>query len=233
MRSSSLLDYTAMFTGIVQAIGRVADVSPGQDGLRLGVDLQGWTPPTGPPKLGDSVCVNGVCLTVVQTTGSNLTFDVVPETVSKTTLGQLRSGALVNLEAALTLQTPVGGHFLQGHADGVGQIARIEDSSEQRLVTIQPAALRFTSATSPQVGVNTCNDLMSAIIPRGSVAVDGVSLTAASVDDAAFRVALIPTTLKHTTLGDAREGDHVNIETDMISRTVVHWLQRQRPPQLG
>ncbi len=197
-----------MFTGIIQAVGRVASVASSEAGLRLSIDPGDWDYH---PSRGDSIAINGVCLTFsVADGGADWSFDVVGETVKRSTLAKLRPGDAVNLEPALTAATPLGGHFVQGHVDGIGRVAAVRADSQQ---------WRLTVAAEKSV--------MRCVIPKGSVAIDGVSLTVAAVDAAAeqFEVALIPTTLGDTTLGQLQAGDSVNLETDMIARTIVHWLE--------
>lgn len=158
--------------------------------------------------------MSGVCLTLLGTPSEFrvgiLAFDVVEETLAKTTLGGLAPGDRVNLEHAVRADTLMGGHFVQGHVEGVGVVERVWDAGGDLRVTIRPG-----------------RDLMDAIVPKGSVCVDGVSLTVARVEGEAFDVALIPTTLAQTTLSGLRAGTRVNIETDMIARTVVNFLRRR------
>lgn len=204
-----------MFTGLVQALGSVAAVEPSAAGARLMIDPRGWAHR---PSVGESIAVNGCCLTLAEPTeraAGMLRFDVVRETLSRTTLGKLEPGSPVNLERSLAVGDLLGGHSVQGHIEGVGTIESIQQEPECR-VRIRPPA-----------------ELMECIVPKGSVAVDGVSLTIAAVQvppeqrpGGTFEVALIPTTLALTTLGTAREGDAVNLETDVLARTVVHWLRR-------
>lgn len=218
-----------MFTGIVQARGRVVSVTANPFGRRLVVDVQGWNPPHGPAARGDSICVSGVCLTVVETASATLGFDVVAETLARTTAGQWQPGTMVNLEPALTPSTPLGGHFMQGHVDGIGQVAEVYRGADECRMTVTPLnCAESPSSGGPGQGREAFPDLMELIVPKGSIAIDGVSLTVASVGRSDFQVALIPVTLEVTTLGAARPGDRVNLETDIISRTVVHWLRRQR-----
>jgi riboflavin synthase len=138
-----------------------------------------------------------------------LSFDVIAETLAKTNLGELKQGDAVNLEPPVTPNQPLGGHFMQGHVDGVGQVTDVQAGKDDYRVTITPPA-----------------DLMAYIIPKGSIAIDGISLTIAEVHDDRFEVALIPTTLDLTTLGDTVVGRRVNLEADIISKTVVHQLER-------
>lgn len=169
------------------------------------VDLRPWAHI---PALGDSISVNGCCLTVASA-GPEVAFDVIPETLAKTTLGSLAAGETVNLEHAVTASTLMGGHFVQGHVDGVGKVLSVQTKGEWR-VRIQPPA-----------------DLMPFMAPKGSVCVEGVSLTLAAVDPASgwFEVALIPTTLELTTLGSLKAGSAVNLEADMLAKTVVNYLR--------
>lgn len=199
-----------MFTGIVQAQGRVASLEPTPTGARLRIDPQGWTPSHSRPlRLGDSLCVSGVCLTVADIQADTLAFDVIPETLSRTTLGELVPDSRVNLEPAVTPDQPLGGHFMQGHVDGVGVVTQVHRSEQEYRLRIEPPA-----------------ELMDYLSPKGSIAVDGVSLTIAALDDQAFEVALIPATLELTTLSQRQAGDRVNLEADIISKTVVHYLRR-------
>lgn len=198
-----------MFTGIVQTRGRVASIQPNTFGQRLVIDRSAWDPSIHKPSPGDSVCVSGVCLTVVTCDARAVSFDVIAETLAKSKLGSMRVGDEVNLEGSLTLSTPLGGHFMQGHVDGVGTVAHVRDSSDEWRITVTPPA-----------------GLMDYIVSKGSIAIDGVSLTVASVTDATFDVALIPTTLAVTTLGKLRASDVVNLEADVLAKTVVNYLKR-------
>jgi riboflavin synthase len=199
-----------MFTGIIQTKGKVASVTPTQAGMRVIIDHGCWDIAR-QSKHGDSICVNGVCLTVVENNDKTISFDVIGETLSKTTLGTLAIDSPVNLEASLTASTPMGGHFVQGHVDGVGTYTQVQLEGEDCRFRIKPPA-----------------DLVEYIVPKGSVALDGTSMTIAAVGDNWFEVALIPTTIDMTTLGQAAVGAQVNIETDIISKTVVHWLSQQQ-----
>jgi len=199
-----------MFTGIVQAKGSIASLTPIPAGVRLTVNRLGWKPAGGLAiNHGDSICVSGVCLTVTQFNDQTLCFDVIPETLEKTKLGRLKTGDYVNLEPSLTASTPMGGHFVQGHVDGLGVVTGINQESGQWRVTVTPPA-----------------ELMEYIIPKGSITLDGVSLTIASVNGGSFDVALIPTTLEMTTLAQLKQGDVLNVESDILSRTIVHHLRR-------
>ena len=203
-----------MFTGIVQAVGRVREVKRTMHGERLVIERLGWAPGTMLLSHGESICVNGVCLTVVSVDEETMCFDVVPETLAKTNLGRLRTNSYVNLEPAATMATPMSGHFLQGHVDGIGIVTHVMTSDDEYRLTIRPTA-----------------SLSDYIVEKGSVAVDGVSLTIASVNEGAergmtFDVALIPTTLHATTLRGHKVGDHVNLEGDILCKTVVTYLRR-------
>ncbi|MCE9589104.1 MAG: riboflavin synthase [Planctomycetes bacterium] len=198
-----------MFTGIVQATGKIASLDKTPAGVRLVVDRSAWRPRS-EPAIGDSICVSGVCLTLVKHGPGTLQFDVIAETLAKTSLGRRSAGDAVNLEPSLTADTPIGGHFMQGHVDATGVVTCIQTGSDYR-ITIRPPA-----------------DLMDYIVPKGSIAIDGVSLTLAAVHDDTFEVALIPTTLDMTTLGALKTGDEVNLETDIISKTVVNYLRRRQ-----
>ena len=201
-----------MFTGIIRARGRLQSVDPSPAGKRLRVDSAGWDHRPGP---GDSICVSGCCLTLAEPVGADgvLAFDAIPETLAKTTLGGLVAGDEVNLEASMTASTPMDGHVVQGHIEGVGEVTGLTTEGEWRIRITPPA------------------DLMPCMVPKGSVTVDGVSLTIAAVDAGTpggggwFEVALIPTTLELTTLGGLKVGSRVNLETDVLARTVVHVMR--------
>lgn len=204
-----------MFTGIVQRLGTVREMTRVPFGARLLVEAAGWAAPLAP---GDSVAVAGCCLTLVDEpetaeaiAAGSLPFDVIRQTLSATTLGALTPGAHVNLEPSVTPTTMLGGHVVQGHVDDVAVVRRVDRSDAEWRVAIEPPAA-----------------LLDTIIERGSVAVDGVSLTVASLDGPRFEVALIPTTLTRTTLGELAEGSRVNLETDYVAKTVVAWLKRSR-----
>lgn len=197
-----------MFTGIVQHLGVVRSVEGVPFGVRLTVDLAGWSHAPDP---GESIAVNGCCLTVAEVGDAWVRFDVIQQTLTQTTLGGLGAGDRINLEHAVTPSTLLGGHIVQGHVDGVAIARRVEDSDREWRVGFEPPAA-----------------LMAYIVDRGSVAVDGVSLTVAAVHATTFEVALIPTTLELTTLGGLAPGVPVNLETDYIAKTVVSWLERSR-----
>jgi riboflavin synthase len=197
-----------MFTGIVEALGRVGAVETGAGGgRRLGVavpDEPGWR--LAP---GESVAVSGVCLTVVDAAPGRLAFDLAEETLRVTTLGGLGVGDPVNLERPLRLDGRLGGHLVLGHVDGVGRVTAVRPEGDGARVDVEvPGRLR------------------PLLIPKGSVAVDGVSLTVAALGEEAFAVALIPHTLAVTTLGQRRPGDRVNLEMDVIGKYVRGFVEQ-------
>lgn len=201
-----------MFTGLVQAIGTVRSVDPHPaGGARITVDPGAWAHR---PVLGESISVSGCCLTVAADPagGTRLAFDAVPETLAKTTLGSFRPGMRVNLERSLRADDLMGGHTVQGHVEGIGEVVSLQSTGDYRVRVRPPAAL------------------MPCIVPKGSVAVDGVSLTVAVADarKGTFEVALIPTTLELTTLAALRTGGYVNIETDIQARTLLHVLRNYK-----
>ncbi len=190
-----------MFTGIVEHLGRVTSI----EGPRLTVSAGPVAADANP---GDSISVNGVCLTVVARDGEDLAFDLAEETRSVTTLGRLAPGDPVNLERPVTLATRLGGHVVQGHVDGVGTVREVAPAGGGR-----------------EVAIGLPNGLGRYLVAKGSVTVDGVSLTVAALDDDCFRVALIPHTLAVTTLGSLREGDAVNLEVDVLAKYVERLMQ--------
>jgi riboflavin synthase alpha subunit len=197
-----------MFTGIVQATGIVRSIQRGPRAIHLALCAPDLARPI--PD-GASTCVSGVCLTVTRSDSASVEFDTVPETLTRTTLGLLSVGDRVNLERSLQAGDGLDGHIVQGHIDGTGRVRRVQTGEQGHVVTISGD-----------------ESFMPFIIPQGSVAIDGVSLTIAQVDGNQFRVALIPATLAATTLVSLRAGDHVNIETDILVRTIVTTMQRRR-----
>ena len=188
-----------MFTGIVAAVGEVVKCEPADDDRRLWVR----SALLGDCVMGASVAVDGVCLTVVERDGDICRFDVSAETVRRSTLTTLAAGDRVNLERPLRAGDELGGHLVQGHVDGVGEVVSVAADGEGRMLRVSapPALARY-------------------LVEKGSVTVDGVSLTITSVDDGAFGIALIPHTLAVTTLGEARAGTRVNLEIDVFARYV-------------
>ena len=189
-----------MFTGIIEETGRVKALHRGAKSFTLEVEASLVTEGT---QVGDSIATNGVCLTVTTLTGHGFTADVMPETVSRTALGELKPGSPVNLERALSLQSRLGGHIVSGHVDGVGRISdrRQDDTALWLTVECDSRLLRY-------------------IVEKGSITVQGVSLTVARVDSRSFAVSLIPHTQHATTLHQAHVGDAVNLENDIIAKYV-------------
>jgi riboflavin synthase len=189
-----------VFTGLIREVGTVAAFDAG----RLVVDA----PETAPSAaVGDSVAIGGVCLTVTALDGSRLSFEAVPETLARTVLGSLDAGSRVNLEPALRAGDALGGHYVQGHVDGVGTVRSVEPEGGGKRIWIDAAA-----------------DLLRYVAEKGSIAVDGTSLTVAGLDDSGFAVALIPHTLTVTTLGALEAGSRVNLEVDMLAKYVERLL---------
>jgi riboflavin synthase len=199
-----------VFTGLVQDLGKVAEVHETADGVRLAVE----SPLAAELKEGDSVAVNGVCLTAVGLcAGERFGADVMHETLRRSSLGAVGTGSTVNLELPLRAADRLGGHVVQGHVDGVGAIAGTRDDGFARVVTVE---------ADP--------DLLRYVVEKGSIAVDGISLTVARVDDTSFDVSLIPETLERTTLGRAEEGAVVNLEVDVLAKYVEKLLSLHPPP---
>jgi riboflavin synthase len=194
-----------MFTGIVREVGTV-DAFVGSRLVVAGPETAAGV------AVGDSVSVAGVCLTVVESTEGRLSFDVVPETLARTALGRLVPGDSVNLEPALRVGDPLGGHVVQGHVDAVGRVRSVEPEGASRRVWFD----------APESVVRYC-------LEKGSIAVDGVSLTVAALDDDGFEVSLIPHTLEVTTLGRLEPGDDVNLETDVLAKVVERLLAARLP----
>lgn len=190
-----------MFTGIIETIGQVRSAQPRPGGMRISVDLG---PLNEGLRAGESIAVSGVCLTVCDPVTAPAQFDVSRETLDRSSLGSLRAGLRVNLERALRADGRFGGHFVQGHIDGTGRIAAIRKQSDFAEFRIEAPA-----------------HLLAEMVEKGSVALDGISLTVASLDQTGFTVALIPTTLRETTWQHARVGDTVNIETDIVIKTIL------------
>lgn len=197
-----------MFTGLVEALGTVAKIVPEDSALRLLIDVPlGWSDEPG-GEVGASVAVNGCCLTLVEAAEDRWSFQAGEETLDKTSLGRLKQGEAVNLERPLRADGRLGGHFVQGHVDGLGRVASLSFDGEWTNMSIRVPG-----------------DLTRLIVPKGSVAVDGVSLTVVELEDDSFSVALIPHTLEVTTLGRRRVGDEVNIETDILGKYVEKLLR--------
>jgi len=201
-----------MFTGLIEGLCVVRSASrTGAGAMRLSVDLDSLSDNC---SVGDSIAVNGVCLTIAKITGSVAVFDVSGETIAKSTIGSLRTGSQVNIERALKADGRFGGHFVLGHVDGIATIKKIEKKGE--FVDITFAVEK---------------NLLDNMVVKGSAAVDGISLTVAELNKDSFTVALIPETIKRTTLGTAKPGDKVNIETDLIVKTIRKHLEQILPKQ--
>ncbi len=197
-----------MFTGIVEELGTVEALEDQGDAVRLSVRGPLVTEDAA---LGDSICVNGVCLTVAARDGELFTADVMRETLDKSSLGSLQPGGRVNLERAVTPTTRLGGHVVQGHVDGTGTVRSRTPSEHWEVVEVA-----FTPGT----------DLDRYLVPKGSITVDGVSLTVVDVTPDSFTVSLIPETLARTTLGRRQPGETVNLEVDVIAKYVEKLVTR-------
>lgn len=202
-----------MFTGLVQALGVVRSlqpITPSSPTVEITIDPLNWSHR---PEVGDSICIDGCCLTVAHMAPHAWAFHAVPETLSKTTLGSFLPGRRVNLEPAVTAATLMGGHFVQGHVDGVGRVDSVQTGADWRVrVTPPPALMKFMA-------------------PKGSLTLNGVSLTIAALHPGAadgvggwVEVALIPVTLSKTNLGELAPGSNVNIEADVLAKQIVHYL---------
>jgi riboflavin synthase alpha subunit len=194
-----------MFSGIIDAIGTIKSVDNRPDRTVLSISADGyWADLT----TGASVAIDGVCLTLTHANESTAQFDVIAETLRLTTLGDLRAGQRVNLQKSLRVGDRVDGHFVQGHVDGTAEVESVESTSRESKWWFAPH-----------------HGLMHFIVPKGSITIDGISLTIVDVKADRFSVALIPTTLERTTLGTKQRGARVNIETDILARTIVHHLR--------
>jgi riboflavin synthase len=191
-----------MFTGIVEKSAVVTRVEDRPGYRRIALDC-GWDD----VKHGESVAVNGCCLTIAGIEGGKIHFDAIPETLSKTNLGLIKPGSLAHVERAMRVGDRIDGHFVQGHVDATAQLVAIHREGEFRIEVKPPL------------------ELMKFMIPRGSVSVDGVSLTIARLHKETFEVALIPTTLQITQLGNHEVGWPYNIEADTLAKTIVNWLE--------
>ena len=198
-----------MFTGIIETIGIVEGVEPGDDLTRLVVEAESIAEGLEP---GDSVAVNGGCLTVTSIRDGRLSFEAVRETMERTSLGDLKVGARVNLERAVRAGDRLDGHIVQGHVDGVGTVRQVvREGNDVRLQ------------------IDCDPELADCVVEKGSIAVDGVSLTVAALSPSGFEVALIPHTLGVTTLRDCQPHDRVNLEADVLGKYVKRYLERMLP----
>lgn len=193
-----------MFTGIIEDVGTVADMTAAGTGARARIQTRFAKELV----LGESVAVDGCCLTVTQLDDRSFSADLSAETLARTALGPARAGTRVNLERSLPAGGRMGGHIVAGHVDGVGEVLSVESDGEMRIVSFRaPAAC------------------LPFLAEKGSIAVDGVSLTVNAVTTDGFRVTLVPFTLSHTTFGDLRAGDPVNLETDVVAKYVLRGLE--------
>ncbi len=198
-----------MFTGIIEEIGHVQRINQQSRSAQIQIKA---SKVLGDVAVGDSIAVNGVCLTVVSFDNQHFTADVMPETINKTTLQELKPGSPVNLERALQVGGRLGGHIVQGHVDAVGTIVQKQ---------VLEIAIIYRIKTTPE--------LLQFVVPKGSVAIDGISLTVVDVFQDSFTVSLIPHTAHETTLGGKDPGDRVNLESDIIGRYVQHLMGRTSP----
>ena len=205
---ASLLNYSRMFTGLVEGQGIVRRIATLPAGLRFSIAPRDDCFPTSEVGIGDSISNSGCCLTVVQNQDGLLDFEAGEETLSKTNLGVLKVGDLVNLERSLCVGARLGGHFVQGHVDGTATVDQIIRSDEW-----------------VDMWFKATPELLRLMVPKGSVTIDGVSLTLVNIEPTRFSVALIPHTLQVTTLGGRRAGDAVNIENDILGKYVAQLLQ--------
>ena len=193
-----------MFTGIIEEVGTIQRIGGGV--LAIGAQRV-----LGDVHLGDSISVNGICLTVTSFDARHFTADVMPETIRRTSLAELRIGSPVNLERALTLSSRLGGHIVSGHIDGTGEVVACKEEGNAILLTV---------AASPAI--------VRGIVEKGSVALDGISLTVAAVTDTSFTVSLIPHTLEATNLHTKKKGSPINIETDILGKYVEKFLMHPK-----
>ncbi len=194
-----------MFTGIIEGKGRLVRIERRGEGKRLTIELPSYLTEM---QLGDSISINGACLTVVEKSDRMVQFDLSEETIKRSTLGKLREGDKVNLERALRLSDRLGGHFVTGHIDGIGVIT--EKRRERDYVTLR---------------VRVPENVLKYVVPKGSIAMDGISLTVNEVGDRDILLTLIPYTLEKTTLMDKREGEAVNLEADLLGKYVERLIQ--------
>jgi len=200
-----------VFTGIVERTGRITGIDVAQDVARLWIDAGEIAREA---RLGDSVAINGACLTVAELDGDRARFDAVRETLEKTALGSLRPGDRVHLERAMRADGRFDGHIVQGHVDGMGTVRRVERVG---------ADVRFFVACEAEFA--------ELLVDKGSVAIDGVSLTVVEVEPRGFHVVLIPHTLERTTLGERAEGSALNLEADVLGKYVKRYIDRVLPRQ--
>ncbi|NNF07286.1 MAG: riboflavin synthase [Candidatus Eisenbacteria bacterium] len=194
-----------MFSGIIEALGKVIAARPHEGGLKLVLEVPDSVLPL---DLGASLAVNGTCLTVVKTEAQQLEFDAVGATLERTALANLKPGMHVNLERCIAIGQRLDGHYVTGHVDGLGKVTAIQESDGAKLITV----------SAPEA-------LAKQITPRGSVAIDGISLTVAAVDGTTFTVSIVPYTLEHTNMGTYEVGTTVHLETDILAKYVQRYLE--------
>jgi riboflavin synthase len=193
-----------VFTGIVREVGKAASIAGHEGGVRLEIEAPATAAATA---VGDSVSIDGCCLTAVLVTDGRIAFDAVPETLARTSLGGLAPGSRVNVEPALRAGEPLGGHYVQGHVDGVGVVRSVDAEGQGR-----------------RVWFDAGGDILRYAVEKGSIAVQGTSLSVAGLDEEGFAVALIPHTLEETTLGELEPGRLVNLEVDVLAKYVERLL---------
>lgn len=195
-----------MFTGIIEEIGTIGNMQGSEDAIQITIHAAKIIHDI---NLGDSISVNGVCLTVTEFTARSFTVDVMPETVKATSLNSLKAGSSVNLERAMAANGRFGGHFVTGHVDGIGTIIR-----------------KKPSANAVYYDIKVSEDITSSLVMKGSIAIDGISLTIFGLEDGKVTVSIIPHTLSETVLGGKQAGDIVNIECDMIGKYIKKFVQQ-------
>lgn len=201
-----------MFTGLVEEIGKIIKITKGRNSYQFSIQAEKVLSDI---KLGDSVATNGACLTVVERTNSSFTVDIMAETVKRTNFGKMKLGDTVNLERAMLLSDRLGGHLVSGHIDGIGKISNIKKEDIANIISVK----------APK-------DLLYQMLNKGSITIDGISLTILSVSEKYFQVSIIPHTAQETTLIKKKTGDFVNLETDMIGKYVLRFLKPSKKENL-
>ncbi len=197
-----------MFTGLIEKTGRLARLVPRGNGYTLEIEHEPWQDSL---SRGESISVNGVCLTLTESSGSLSQFDVLAETIAKTSLNRKRSGSIMNLERALRASDRMGGHIVTGHIDGIGTLKDIQKTGSDHIITI------------------SCDEqIMDGIVKKGSIALDGISLTITEATSSTFSVHIIPTTWESTSFSKSQTGDQVNVETDLIGKYVKKYCVKPR-----
>lgn len=197
-----------MFTGLIEEIGTIYAIQKGRNSYQFSIKAKKVLEET---KIGDSICTNGACLTVTEMTNQTLTVDIMSETVDKTNFSMLKVGSTVNLERALRLSDRLGGHMVSGHIDGIGIIKSIDKDD-----------------IAWRIKISATTSILHQMIDKGSIAIDGISLTIVRVDQDSFEVSIIPHTMKETTLLNKRVQDTVNLETDMFGKYVYRYLNQSK-----